>query len=66
MKCQYARSDMTPCYTKDGVIALCTDSFLKHLCVGCERRIYPTNGELSDYDKLVKQAEATKRRKRRR
>ncbi len=38
MRCQFKRSDMTPCYIDDGALALCEwlgkpDA----LCVGCER-----------------------------
>ena len=31
--CDYAESDMTPCYIKDGEIALSVDGY----CVGCNR-----------------------------
>jgi hypothetical protein len=37
MKCQYAKSDMTPCVLKDGPVCFATDSYGFPICVGCER-----------------------------
>lgn len=39
MRCPHAESDMTPCYMKDGKMALChigSEETPTH-CVGCER-----------------------------
>lgn len=38
MDCPYAKSDMTPCFIKDGEVVIAKDG--EHdICVGCERRI---------------------------
>ena len=36
MKCPHAKSDMTPCYLKDGEVTLVEIWHTPH-CVGCER-----------------------------
>jgi hypothetical protein len=62
--CPHAKSDMTLCYNRDSVLAIAEDRWNKHLCVGCERRIYPTNAELTDYEKLKNPRPNPKRRQR--
>lgn len=37
--CPYAKSDMTPCYLKDGDIAIATTGDERKICVGCEHKI---------------------------
>lgn len=39
VKCPYAKSDMTPCYLRDGDIVIVKDSYDHDICVGCERSI---------------------------
>lgn len=67
MNCQYAKSDMTPCYRKDAVLALFDKGdVLTVYCVGCEHRVYPTNAELIDYAKIKGAYEAAKRKPKKR
>lgn len=64
MICQFAKSDMTPCFEKDRVLALFDKGgAIERFCVGCERRVYPTNAELTDYDKLKSDVETKARKK---
>jgi hypothetical protein len=37
MKCDFAKSDMTPCVRRDGAICYATDQHGNPICVGCER-----------------------------
>jgi hypothetical protein len=62
-RCQHAKSDITPCYYADGALAIFEKAQpLVAYCVGCERRVYPTNAEWSRYAKLRADVEAAKRR----
>lgn len=36
IRCEYAKSDMTPCVRKDGAVAFAMDSRDEPICVGCE------------------------------
>jgi hypothetical protein len=37
MRCEFAKSDMTPCVRRDGHICWVLNSFDHPICVGCER-----------------------------
>lgn len=49
MDCPYAKSDMTPCFIRDGDVVIVKDAE-REICVGCERGI----------DRLRKELEASK------
>jgi hypothetical protein len=38
--CPREKSEMTPCIARDGELALCSTSFGKPICVGCEHGLY--------------------------
>lgn len=37
--CPRAKSFMTPCYIRDGVVVIVKDSYGHSICVGCEHSI---------------------------
>lgn len=50
MECKHAKSDMTPCFHKDGLSAVSDDGF----CVGCNLDIGYLRKEASDKEKPTK------------
>lgn len=52
MYCPHAKSDMTPCFTRDGHLALITIQ-TTWSCVGCERQVHPTDQQQAYYNNLM-------------
>jgi hypothetical protein len=54
-KCEYARSDMTPCVIRDGDICYAEDGRHRPICVGCERTPEQTGvPRPKDWNKIVR------------
>ena len=66
-KCQYAKSDMTPCVIKDGPVAFCFGDGNEPICVGCERGPNKIGvPRPADWDKTIKDYTKTEQRRNRR
>lgn len=50
-ECPRAKSDMTPCYRKDGELAVGEDSSFRSLCVGCDWSIDDIENEQKQFKK---------------
>lgn len=62
MDCPHAKSDVTPCFRRDGHLALITIQTL-WACVGCEREVHPTDKQEAYYYKLLDSLTKEGRRK---